>query len=69
MDLLENGEGPRGRPVELEEGSLGLSREVECLKGEKVGCVMVSMQLLEGVVFVTECATDTIHAYLSMVER
>ena len=68
MDLLKNGQGPRGRLVELEEGGLGLSREVECLEGEKVGCVVVSVELLERVVLVAERAADTIHTHLSMVE-
>ena len=68
MDLLKNGQCPRGRPVELEEGVLRLSREVECLEGEKVGCVMVSVELLEGVVLVTERAAHTIHADLPVVE-
>ena len=69
MDLLKNGECPRGRPVEFEEGILRLSREVECLEGEYVGCVMVSVELLECAVFMTERAADTIHANLSVVER
>lgn len=52
----------------LEEGVLRLSREVECLEGEKVGCVMVSVELLECVVLVTERAAHTIHADLPVVE-
>ena len=70
MDLLKNGECPRGsgRLVVLEEGVLRLSREVECLEGEKVGCVMVSVELLECVVLVTERAAHTIHADLPVVE-
>ena len=67
--MLKNGECPRGRSVEFEESGFRLSREVKCLKGEQVGCVMVSVELLEGSVLVTERAADTIHANLSVVER